>query len=123
MFYALIPYILLTLGLAATLCLFLALKREMYSSARRQRLRLDAMSSQLKEASERAAATVPPPPPAPGAVRSGFNLNRRVQAMRMVRRGEDLSHIAAVLGVTRREIELLIRVQNAAKSYTAKTGS
>jgi hypothetical protein len=31
--------------------------------------------------------------------------------MRMVRRNEDTSHIAAALGVTRKEIELLIRVQ------------
>jgi hypothetical protein len=30
--------------------------------------------------------------------------------MRMVRRHENVSHIAAALGVTRREVELLIRV-------------
>jgi hypothetical protein len=31
--------------------------------------------------------------------------------MRMLRRGQDLAHIAAALGVPRKEVELLIRVQ------------
>jgi hypothetical protein len=49
-----------------------------------------------------------------------LNLSKRVQAMRMLRRNEDVSHISAALGVTRREVELLIRVQ---KMSAAKHGS
>jgi hypothetical protein len=45
------------------------------------------------------------------AVRSSFNVHRRAQAMRLLRRGEDVSHIAAVLNVPRKEVELLVRVQ------------
>jgi hypothetical protein len=47
----------------------------------------------------------------PGTNLPGMNIGKRVQAMRMVRRNQDVSHIAAALGVTRREVELLIRVQ------------
>jgi hypothetical protein len=40
-----------------------------------------------------------------------MNLNRRVQVLRMHRRGESLETIAAALSTPRNEVELLIRVQ------------
>jgi hypothetical protein len=55
----------------------------------------------------------------PAPLRAGLNLNKRVHAMRMLRRGEDVGHIAAALGVPRREVELMIRVQSIGKAKAA----
>jgi hypothetical protein len=104
----LISYILLSFGLMASLWLFLSLKREIRSHASKHRKRVEELAEQLQKTPEPAPqpelAWVPPAP------RAGFNLNKRVHAMRMLRRGEDLAHIAAALGVPRQEVELLIRV-------------
>jgi len=104
---SLIHYVLLAVGLIATLILFLSVKREIHSAATQHRLRMEDLTRKLAE---------PPALPAepafiPIAARSGLNISKRVQAMRMLRRNENVSHIAAALGVTRREVELLIRVQ------------
>lgn len=121
MMSSLIPYVLLALGLAASLGLFLTLKLEIHTSARKQRKRFEEISARLGEAWERATdAPLAIEVAAPSGLRSGLNLNRRVQAMRMARRGEQVSRIAAVLGVPRQEIELLIRVQNAVQARTVK---
>jgi hypothetical protein len=110
--------VLLTLGLVASLALFLALKGEFHAQARKQGQRIEELSERLEEAWQREPAVAL----VPASVRSGFNLNRRVQALRMMRRGEDVSHIAAVLGVPRREVELLIRVQQTGKARAAGSG-
>ena len=105
----LIQSILFALGLTASLCLFLSLKREIRIGARKQRQKIEMMEKRLLDASVGAPAhesMVMPLTP-----RSGFNLNKRVHAMRMLRRGEDAAHIAAALGVPRKEVELLIHVQ------------
>jgi hypothetical protein len=106
---------LLALGLMACLSLFLALKHEMHRRAKRDYRKLEEMALQVQEVSERQPeeVIVPSPP------RSGLNLSRRVQAMRMLRRGEDVSHIAAALGVPRQEVELLIRVQRLVRESVA----
>lgn len=98
----LLPFALIALGLAAAAILFLSMKRQVQAQDRRNRARLEQVLEQLKR---------PEPAPEIGAVRSGMNLNKRVQALRLHRRGEDIGHIAAALGVPRREVELLIRVQ------------
>ena len=105
-YLALLPYAAVALGLAVTLALFLSVKIEVQRNARRERKRVDDMLSRLKEAA---------PPPAetvfvPVALQPGFNINRRVHAARLLRKGEDVAHIAAVLGVPRAEVELLARV-------------
>jgi hypothetical protein len=105
----LIQSILLALGLMASLSLFLSLKREIQIGARKQRKKIETMEQRLLEASVGASAHQPVAPPL--ALRSGFNLNKRAHALRMLRRGEDLGHIAAALGVPRKEVELLVRVQ------------
>ena len=110
MIHALLQYILLTTGLAASLALFLSLKREMRASAASHRQRLEEISGRLHEADAHPAEPAYFPVP----LRPGLNINKRVQAMRMARRKEDVSHIAAVLGVSRKEVELLIRVQKMA---------
>ena len=106
---ALAPYAAVALGLTVTLVLFLSLKADMHRTAKRERLRIDAVLARLQEAhpvAEREPVLVP----ASGV--TGLNLHRRVHALRLLRKGEDLSHIAAALGIPRHEVELLVRVQN-----------
>ena len=49
-------------------------------------------------------------PPEPGPIRQGFNLSKRSQALRMHRRGEPTSQIAAALDISLQEVELLLKV-------------
>jgi hypothetical protein len=102
----LILYSLLIAALAAMTGLFISVKRETRLTAVRSRKRMDEIVARLEEAHKREPEPVFFVPP----VRSGLNMSKRVQAVRMLRRNEDVSHVAAALGVTRREIELLIRV-------------
>jgi hypothetical protein len=121
----LLPYLLIAAGLFSTLALFVTLKREMGRHAQRQKTRIEEMIVRLNEAErspqpeaqEPAVAFVPVP------LRAGLNLNKRVHAMRMLRRGEDVSHIAAALGVPRKEVELLIRVQSLGRARIANASS
>ncbi len=106
MIQTLILYSLLATGLAACLGLFWSVKREIYAHALKSRKSIAELSRTL-EAPVKEAEPVYVPGAAP---RAGLNVSKRVQAMRMVRRNENVSHIAAALGVTRREVELLIRV-------------
>lgn len=107
------------MGLIAALTLFISLKYEMRVTARKERDRLDAIALRLTAAErlepalhyEAAAAAPATGAPEPVILRSGMNMNKRMQAVRLLRRGEDPSHVAAALGVTRREVELLMRVQ------------
>jgi hypothetical protein len=117
MVHGLIQYALLIAGLGGSLGLFLSVKREMHSSAARNRRRLEEIALRLNEAHAREPELVFVSSPAPA--RSGLNLNKRLQAMRMLRRNEDVSHVAAALGVTRTEIELLIRVQGISRAAAA----
>jgi len=129
---AVAPYLLLTLALAGVLAIYIALKREIAAQSKRNR-RVEAMLMRLQEAtparlSQKGAAvsseeglqagpSFGPPGFGSSAMssfgmpRPGMNLNRRVQALRLLRRGENLEHIAAALGVPRCEIELLVRIQ------------
>jgi hypothetical protein len=120
----LLPYLLIAAGLLSTLALFVALKREMRGQAQRQKTRMEEMLARLDEA-ERPPEIAPEPAEifVPTPLRAGLNLNKRVHAMRMLRRGEDISHIAAALGVPRREVELLIRVQSIGRARVANAGS
>ncbi len=110
MIHSLIQYALLSLGLAAALALFLSLKREMRRNALRNQKRVEALAQQVMDNDR--PAVVPEPIYIPASPRSGLNISKRVQAMRMLRRNHDVSTIAAALGVTRREVELLVRVQS-----------
>jgi hypothetical protein len=103
---ALFQYALLVLGLTGSLVLFLNMKREMRSQATKQGARIEELASKTY-----AAPPAAEPVYIAVAPTSGLNVSKRVQAMRMLRRREDVSHVAAALGVTRAEIELLIRVQ------------
>lgn len=65
---------------------------------------LGAQVRQLAESAER-VASLP-------LASSGLNLNKRGMALRMHRRGEPASRIAAVLGLPEGEVEFLLKVQN-----------
>jgi hypothetical protein len=118
---SLILPVFLAFGLLAMLGLFITLKREVELRARKDRDRVEAMLARLIEAEARM-----PPGPVPTselnfAVRPGLNLSKRVQVMRMLREGEDTSQIAAVLGLSRGEVQLLVSVQNLAGKSMSKT--
>ena len=119
----LMPYVLTTAGLVSTIALFLTLKREVRRQAARHKARIEEMLTRLNEADLREPAPqVISTDYIPAPARAGLNLNKRVHAMRMLRRGEDIGHISAALGVPRREVELLIRVQSIGKTRAAKAG-
>lgn len=101
----LILYSLLAAGLIASLALFWSIKREIHAHASRNRRSLDQLSRAIESPAPAPEPVYLPPPP-----RTALNISKRVQATRMVRRNQDISHIAAALGITRREVELLIRV-------------
>ena len=106
--------------LAATLALFVALKREMWrfhrdSSERAEatagvvaaiRTEMDAVRAQFADLEDRTGMLAAPPP-----VRSGLNMSRRSQATRMVRRGDSPAQIAAALGLPVAEARLLATVE------------
>lgn len=121
----LLPYLLIAAGLLSTLALFMTLKREIRRQAQRQKKRIEEMAVQLNEVnrSPEPAAEQPMVTFVPAPLRAGLNLNKRVHAMRMLRRGEDISFITAALGVPRKEIELLMRVQSIGKARIAGVGS
>jgi hypothetical protein len=116
---SLLPYLMIVAGLISTLALFVTLKFEISRNARRQKRRVEEMMIRLAEA-EKAPPAPPEPEPeiamVPMLPRAGLNLTKRVHALRMLRRGEDVAHVAAALGVPRKEVELLIRVQAIGKA-------
>jgi hypothetical protein len=123
---ALLPYLLIAAGSLSTLALFWTLKREISRYANRDKRRVEEMMARLTEA-DRPAQPAPVGDTevvfVPAPLRAGLNLNKRVHAMRMLRRGEDIAHIAAALGVPRKEVELLIRVQSIGKARAAGSSS
>lgn len=120
---AVIPYIAVAFGLVASLTLFFSVKREMHNVARRERkhvdARVEAVAAQVRETPAPVAAE---PVFVPVTIRPGLNINRRVHASRMLRRGDDVSTVAAALGVPRREVELLVRVQSLVTQNIATAG-
>jgi hypothetical protein len=124
LFLQLAPFVLLTAGIAACGFIFVSLKSEIQALNQRLNQRLKQHQEQfealqtnltaefadtktrLRESEERAGVLVPPSPP-----RSGLNLSKRSQALRMSRIGEKPENIAAALSLPRREVELLLKVQ------------
>jgi hypothetical protein len=119
MIHSLIQYALLSLGLAASLALFLSMKREFHLATAKSRKRLEEITHRLDTAHSRESevvylASAPPRP--------GLNVSKRVQAVRMLRRHEDVAHISAALGVTRKEVELLIHVHRITRAAATTAG-
>jgi hypothetical protein len=112
----LLPYLILAASLAGNLLLFFSLKREILGLRARHRelsARLQAAEDAAEKKEELRAETLPAPP------RPGFNLNTRVQVMRLWRQGEQPERIAALLGMPSKEVELLIRVRRMAAESAA----
>ena len=115
---SLLPLMLFWLGLAAILGLFLKLQSEMKAQARFNDQRYETVLAQLRNLEPAA----PEANPTSGMPASGMNLSKRSQAVRLLRRGEDVGHIAAALGLPRGEVELLIRVQQMSVRRTDQSG-
>ena len=113
------PYALQAAGLIACLLIFLSLKQDIQrlklrldrqqadeaTSARDLKLRLEAITLRLRDSEDRAGVLVAPEPP-----RSGLNLTKRSQVIRMSRRGERAENIAASLSLPRGEVDLLLKI-------------
>jgi hypothetical protein len=113
------PFVLI--GINSVLCLFffLCLEHEMRVMKLRLRRRQSAqesathdlkaqvaeLSARVLDTEERTGVLVAPIPP-----KSGLNLNKRSQVIRMSRRGEQAEAIAASLNLPQREVELLLKV-------------
>lgn len=79
---------------------------------------LEVLKRGLRDAEDRAGILV-----APTAPRSGFNISKRSQALRMSRLGENAENISVALNLPRREVELLIKVQKIVISSSDRTTS
>jgi len=118
----LISYFLLAAGLGLCLCLFATLKAEIHGLRRRSladrqqlqalegalsdtRAALESLQTDLREVENQTGMLVAPAP-----ARSGLNLSRRTQVLRMHRAGQDSAGIATALSLPRSEVELLIKV-------------
>lgn len=95
------------------------------STARASRARAQEIEEQMEtglrvtEASMQALATElhdlehgPVLTAGPATLRSGFNLGKRTQALRMHRQGESPERIAVTLQLPRQEVELLLKVHS-----------
>ncbi len=110
-------YALLAAGLAACLYLFCSTKQEigrtrnehraLQAALGRAQAELAELSMRLLDAEQIAGAMVTPPP-----ARSGLNLTRRAQVLRLARRGQNPSQIAAAVGIPEGEVELILKVHN-----------
>ena len=107
---ALIQYTVLALGLTASLVLFLTCKREIQVAARRQGRKIEELETRVQVLQTR-QEDAPRDSIPTYASRAAFNFHQRTQALRLLRRDEDVGHVAAALGVPRAEIELLVRIQ------------
>ena len=112
--------VLCALTLAATLGALLTLKRELWQRERKASEReraaaasvaemhaeITALRAAFTDLEERTGMLAAPPP-----IRSGLNLGRRTQAVRMLRRGDSAAQIAASIGLPLNEARLLASVE------------
>jgi len=118
----LLYYAMLAAGLGLCLYLFVTLKMELRAQARRPfadqqqlhdledalqevRRAVERLETDLREVERQTGMLVPPAP-----ARSGLNLSKRTQVLRMHRAGQNGAGIAASLGLPRGEVELLIKI-------------
>jgi hypothetical protein len=126
------PYALQVAGSIACLFVFLTLKQEIRrlklrldrqqaedaTAARDLRLKLEEITLRLRDSEDRAGVLVAPQPP-----RSGLNLTKRSQVIRMSRRGERAENIAASLSLPRGEVDLLLKINALVVNSPADTTS
>ncbi|MBV8820838.1 MAG: hypothetical protein JO022_20930 [Acidobacteriaceae bacterium] len=114
------PFALLIVGACACASFYFSLRKEIQDALKRiseqqrgitdfeERIsaQLDEMRTMVREAEQRAGVLV-----APTAPRSGLNLSKRSQVLRMSRMGQNSDHIATALSLPKREVDLLLKVQ------------
>jgi DNA-binding NarL/FixJ family response regulator len=122
MLQPLVFYVLLAAGFGLCLYLFVSLKAEIRGLLRRcldERQKVQALETALSDArlavqsletDLRAVEGQTGMLVAPAPARSGLNLTRRTQVLRMHRAGQDSAGIAIALALPRSEVELLIKV-------------
>jgi hypothetical protein len=113
-------YTFIALTLVMSLVLFISLKweiRRLEVAYLKQKVQTEAagesstlgltqVRAEMQDLEERAQLLVPPSPS-----KSGMNLNKRTQAVRMLHRGEAPEQVAAALGLPISEVSLLWKVQ------------
>lgn len=105
------PYAASAAAVTVALLLFLSLKRDLDRAMRQERQRVDSLLENLRQPATPPPAAPAESPPAALLLRPGMNLDRRLQVLKLLRRGETPARIAGSLGIPRAEIELLVRVQ------------
>jgi hypothetical protein len=110
----------LAVALICALVLYVSLKCEI-AGARRLARETAASADQLRASMAAELAAIRETPPvvqevmvAAPVAGEGLNLTRRAAALRMEKRGETVSTIAAALRVPQNEIELLLKLQKLA---------
>src|SRR5436309_195780 len=109
----LVPAVILALGVAASIALSLAVRREARILTRRNARKIDDILIKLDQAAETAGHPTP-------QARPKTDTSRRLEALRLLRRGETPSHVAAALGIRPAELELLVRVQKLSAAATRR---
>jgi len=126
------PYALLALAAVAGLFIFISVEREIrrlksrleplknteLAGQHELQIQLDDLSARLREAEERSSAPIQAQP-----ATSGVNLNKRNQVIRMSRRGQPAANIAASLSMSRREVELLLKIHALSLSKLSEKAS
>jgi hypothetical protein len=126
------PYALLALAAVAGLFIFVSVEREIRRLKSRLeplknselvgrhelQMKLDDLSARLREAEERYSVPIQAQP-----AKSGVNLNKRNQVIRMSRRGQPAANIAASLSMPRKEVELLLKIHGLSLSNTTENAS
>jgi hypothetical protein len=103
-------------GLLGSLAIWISAKSETRAASRElERLRMSTeatikdLTAQIQEMRAEPASEAPPAS-APIMNMQGFNLTTRTKVLRMHRRGETASSIAAALGVQHEEVDLLVKL-------------
>jgi hypothetical protein len=108
------------LTLAAALWLFVTLKRELWDREQKAAERetaaaatvsamhaeIDGLRKAFADLEDRTGMLTTPPP-----IRSGLNMGRRTQAVRMLRRGDTVEQVAASMGLPLNDARLLATVE------------
>jgi hypothetical protein len=107
----------LLIVIAFGLCgfLFVSVKKDLHGSERRRKEDLEKAASRITALENELAGLRKEMEALPSLVATpagaGINLNKRTQALRMMKLGEGPEHIAAALSLPRKEVELLVKVQ------------
>ena len=120
---ALLTLVMMVLAISVCGYLFITLKRDLHFVDRKRKesavasdAAVDVMRKEIGDFRgqladlRRELETMPALGP-PSANATGINLNKRTQALRMMRLGQDADSIAASLNLPRNEIELLAKIQ------------